>query len=189
MTPIAASSLAESGGPNVELRDSMPDEAAVTQAPEPAKAVGTWRDAVGRVSLSRVQAIVGTLAGVASVVGGVFSLAQVARPASTGQLVAIVQTASSRRSVADATVEILTAENALVATLTPDAKGRAAQELKEGVYIVRVSHPRYAAEVRRIQVLPHQTTEIRASLHGGTSSPVERAVTDGVSAVRKALRF
>ena len=46
----------------------------------------------------------------------------------------------------------LTPQNALVATLTPDATGRATHELKEGIYVVRVSHPKYAADVRRVQV-------------------------------------
>jgi len=54
---------------------------------------------------------------------------------------------------------------------------------------VRISHPRYAAEVRRVQVQPRQTVEIRASLRAGSSSPIARAVNNGVSAVRKALRF
>ncbi len=101
----------------------------------------------------------------------------------------IVQAAGSRRSVTDATIEVLTTQNALVATLTPDSTGRVTQELKEGVYVVRVSHPRYAAEVRRVQVLPRQTVEIRASLRAGSSSPIERAVNNGVGAVRRALRF
>jgi hypothetical protein len=89
----------------------------------------------------------------------------------------------------DATVEVLTNQNALVATLRPDASGRVTQELKEGVYVVRVSHPRYAAEVRRIQVLPRQTVELRTSLRAGTSSPIEHAVNGTVNAVRRALRF
>jgi Carboxypeptidase regulatory-like domain len=114
---------------------------------------------------------------------------QYARAADTGELVAIVQTAGAHRSVADATIEVLTAENAIVATLKPDSTGRAKQELKEGVYVVHVSHPRYAAEVRRVQVLPRQTIEVRTTLRAGSSSPIERAVNDGVSAVRKALRF
>jgi len=141
------------------------------------------------LSLSRVQAVIGTLAGVATIAGAAFSLVQFARPANTGDLVAIVQAAASRRSVPDATIEVLTTQNAIVATLTPDATGRVTQQLTEGVYVVRVSHPRYAAEVRRIQVLPRQTVEIRASLRAGSSSPIARAVNDGVSAVRRALRF
>lgn len=143
---------------------------------------------IAGLSLSRVQAIVGTLAGLASIVGVMFSLLQIARPADTGELVTIVQAAGSNR-VTDATIEVLNTQDALVATLTPDATGRATQQLKEGVYVVRVSHPRYAAEARRIEVRPRQTTEIRANLRPGSSTSVERAVNNGVSAVKKALRF
>src|SRR6185436_7360219 len=127
---------------------------------------------VRRLSFSRVQAVVATLAGIVSVLGAVFSVVQFVRPASTGELVAIVNAAGSHRGVTDATVEVLTAENTLVATLTPDAAGRATQELKEGVYVVRVSHPRYAADARRIEVRPRQTTEIRTNLRAGSSSSV-----------------
>src|SRR4051794_26219935 len=116
------------------------------------------------LSLSRFQAVIGTLAGIASLTGAAFSVVQFARPANTGDLVTIVQAAGSHQSVTDATIEVLTAQNALVATLTPDSTGRITQQLQEGVYVVRVSHPRYAAEVRRVQVLPRQTVEIRASL-------------------------
>jgi hypothetical protein len=138
---------------------------------------------IAGLSLSHIQAIVGTLAGLASIIGVAFSLLQVARPADTGELVTIVQAAGSSSSITGATIEVLNT------TLTPDSTGRATQELKQGVYVVRVSHPRYAAEARRIQVAPGQTTEIRTNLRAGTSSPVERAVNNGVSAVKKALRF
>ena len=141
------------------------------------------------LSLSRFQAVVGTLTGIVTITGAVFSLVQFARPANTGDLVTIVQAAGSRGSVTDATIEVLTPENAIVATLTPDSTGRVTQELTEGVYVVRVSHPRYAAEVRRVQVQPRKTVEIRASLRAGSSSPIKRAVSSGVSAVGKALRF
>ncbi len=110
-------------------------------------------------------------------------------PTNTGELVAVVQEAGSHRSVTDATIEVLTADNAIVATLKPDAGGRVTQELKEGVYVVRVSHPRYAADVRRIQVMARKTVEIRPTLRAGSSSTVERAVNDGVRALRHALHF
>jgi carboxypeptidase family protein len=141
------------------------------------------------LSLSRFQAVVGTLAGIASIIGAAFSLAQFVHPANTGNLVTVVQAAGSRGNVTDATIEVLTTENAIVATLTPDATGRVTQELTEGVYVVRVSHPRYAPEVRRVHVQPRQTVEMRASLRPGSSSPIKRAVNGGVSAVWKALRF
>src|SRR4030095_9292891 len=117
-----------------------------TPVPPPASASKSVRATVTGVaralSFSRIQSVVATLAGIVSVCVAPFSVVQSARPGNTGELVAIVQAAGSHRGVTDATVEVLTAENALVATLTPDAEGRARQSLKEGVYVVRVSHPR-----------------------------------------------
>jgi len=155
----------------------------------PERAWGRFARVIGGLSLSRAQALIGTVAGIASIIGAAFSLFEFARPANRGELVAIVQEAGSHRGVADATIEILTPQNALVATLTPDSSGRATQDLKEGAYTVRVSHPRYAAEARRIQVMPRQTTEVRANMRTGSSSPIERVVNNGVNALRKALRF
>ena len=140
-------------------------------------------------SFSRFQGVVGTLAGIASITGAVFTLVEFVHPGNTGDLVTIVQAAGSRGSVTDATIEVLTTQNAIVATLTPDSTGRITQELTEGVYVVRVSHPRYAPEVRRVHVLPRQTVEMRASLRPGSSSPIKRAVNSSVGVVRKALRF
>ena len=197
---------ATSAGPNVEAphsrgrtaqhvvnpirSHSMADEALTSPTPLPRKS--TWaacRSFMLGLSFSHFQAVVGTVAGIASITGAAFSLVHFARPANTGDLVTIVQAAGSGRSVTDATIEVLTTQNAIVATLTPDSTGRVTQELTEGVYVVRVSHPRYAAEVRRVQVLPRQTVEVRASLRAGSSSPIERAVNSGVSAVRRKLRL
>ena len=139
--------------------------------------------------MSRVQAIVGTVAGIVSIAGALFSLTPFARAGNTGELVATVQEAGSQRSITDATIEVLTTHNDIVATLAPDSTGRATRDLIEGVYVVRVSHPRYAADVRRIQVLSRQTVEIRANLRAGSSSPIQRAVNDGLRGVRRALRF
>jgi hypothetical protein len=174
---------------NVVNPDSMAEETLTSPAPSPRKSTwAAWKSSMPGLSLSRFQAIVGTLAGIASLIGAAFSLVQFARPASTGNLVTIVQAAGSR-SVADATIEVLTTQDAIVATLTPDATGRVAQQLPEGVYVVRVSHPGYAADVRRIHVLPRQTVEIRATLRTESPSSIERAANSGLNAVRKALRF
>jgi hypothetical protein len=168
---------------------SMPDETLTSVTPSTQKPRWvTWRRFILGLTLSRFQAIVGTMAAIISVTGAAVSLVEFARPA-TGELVAVVQAAGSRRSVSDSTIEVLTTQNAIVATLTPDSTGRATKELTEGVYIVRVSHPRYDADVRRIQVLPRETVEIRASLRAGSSSPIQRALNNGKNAVRRALRF
>jgi Carboxypeptidase regulatory-like domain len=136
-----------------------------------------------------VQAVVGTVAGIISIAGALFSVAQFIRPNKTGELVTVVQDAGTRRAVIDAAVEVLTTDNALVATLAPDTSGRAMQPLPAGAYIVRVSHPRYASEARHIQVLPHQTVEVRATLRAGSSAPSERTVSNGWRAFRRALHF
>jgi hypothetical protein len=161
--------------------------------------VGAWKRLVRGRSLSKVHTVIGTLAGIASITGVAFSVVQngSATPSpipNTGNLVAIVKAAGSRQSVPDATIEILNTQNAIVATLTPDATGRATQELREGVYVVRISHPRYTAEVRRVQVVSRQTVEIRAGLRAGSSSPinhtinVDHALNNTVGAVRRAFR-
>ena len=54
---------------------------------------------------------------------------------------------------------------------------------------MRISHPRYAADVRRIQVQPQQTVAVTTLLRQGSSSALDRTVNKGVSAVRKALGF
>ena len=168
-------------------RHPTPDETVPTLAPP--TPWPWWKRVTGGVSLSRVQAIVGTVAGIISITGAAFSISPLAQASTSGELVATVQEAGSRRGVSDATIEVLTTQNDVVATLTPDANGRATRDLREGVYVVRVSHPRYAAETRRVQVFSRQTVEIRAILHAGSSSPLDRAVNSGVRAVRKAFRF
>jgi hypothetical protein len=179
--------------------DPARDQTVTPQGPEAAaSSPGSWKRLARGRSLSRFHTIIGTLAGITSIASIAFSLVQTGRAAttpSTGNLVAIVKAAGGRQSVPDATIEVLTTQNAIVATLTPDATGRATQELREGVYVVRISHPHYAAEVRRVQVVPRQTVEVRASLRAGSSSPmnhtidVDHALNGTVTAVRRAFRF
>ena len=140
-------------------------------------------------SLSKVQAVVGTLAGILSIGGAAFSVVHAGLPATTGELVAFVTASGGRVIVADASVEVLTPASAVVATLTADAKGRVSRELPEGVYVVRVSHARYAADVRRVQVLAGRTVEIRANLKAGSSSSANHPVNSTMNAIRRALRF
>ena len=141
------------------------------------------------VSLSRFQAVVGLLAGIISITGAVFSATQFFKPApSMGEVVAVVQEAKSGKAVSDATLEILTPQNALVTTLRPDALGRVRHALKEGTYRVRVSHSRFGAEVQHIQVFSGQTVALTVRLRPGSSSPLEhaeRAVNEGLRAVRR----
>ena len=79
------------------------------------------------------------------------------------EIVAVVQDARSGKAVTDATVEVLTPRDALVTTLGA-ADGEARSQMKEGPYRLRVTHPRFAPEVRQIQVIAGQTTEVRVRL-------------------------
>lgn len=149
---------------------------------------------MGRVSLSSFQTFVGVTAGIISIAGGAYSAMQLLRPApSFGEVVAIVREAKSDKPVAEATVEILTPQEALVTTRIAEKNGRVRQSLKEGPYRLRVSHPAFGAETRQVHVLPGQTAEVHIALtqRAGESSPIDqatRAVNQGVGAAKRVLR-
>lgn len=142
-------------------------------------------------SFTGVQSLVGLAAGVISIVGATYSAVQFFAPTPQyGEVVAIVREARTDKPVPDATIEVFTREDALVTTLTVE-KGQARQPLKEGMYRLRVSHPRFGAESRQVQVQARQTAEVRFQLRSGGSSPVgtaTRAVNEGVGAVSRFFR-
>ena len=145
------------------------------------------RSVNAHLTLSRFQAIVGITAGFISIGVGLYSYYH-QRPVVpvTGEVVAIVQDARTGRPVADAAVEVLTLKNAVVTTLTPGAEGQARGKLKEGTYRLRVTHPRFSAEVRQVEVVAGQTAQVRLRLAQSSSraSPVDEAV----GAVKKILK-
>jgi hypothetical protein len=142
----------------------------------------------GHLSLSRLQATLGIIAALLSIGGALYGYLRPGRAAHTGDVVAIVQEARSGKAVADATVEILTPKDALVTTLAASG-GEARSQMKEGPYRLRVTHPRFAPEVRQIQVIAGQTTQVHVRLAPRAASsplgPAERAVNEGVDALRK----
>ncbi len=145
-------------------------------------------------SLSAVQSVIGLAAGLISILGAAYSAVQVFKPAQQyGDVVAIVREARTDKPLTDATVEVFTPDDALVTTLTPADKGQVRHTLKEGSYRIRVSHPRFGAETRQIQVVARQTAEVRFQLayRAGGSSPMgsaTRAVNEGVNAVHRFFR-
>src|SRR5688572_16490950 len=115
------------------------------------------------VSFTRVQGLCGTVAALVSI-GGAFGY-MAPRDPPRGEVLAIVQEARTGKPVTDATVEVLTLQNALVTMLPPAAgAGTARAPMKEGTYRLRIAHPRYATESRQIYVLNGQTAEIRVRL-------------------------
>jgi len=117
----------------------------------------------GGLSLPRVQVVFSLIAALLSIGGGLYGYLRPGRGVHAGDLVAVVQDARSGKVVTDATVEVLTPRDALV-TMLGVADGEARSQMKEGAYRLRVSHPRFGTEVRKIQVIAGQTTEIRVRL-------------------------
>jgi len=162
-------------------------------SPAPAEPPGLFIRLRGHLSLSRVQATLGIIAALLSIGGFLYAHFRPGKavPADQGEIVAIVQEAKSGQPVADATVELLTPKDALVTTV-PSTGGEGRRQVKEGTYRLRVSHPRYATEVRQIQVVAGQTAEIRFRLAPRVAtapqSPAERAVNQGVEGLKKIFR-
>jgi hypothetical protein len=118
-----------------------------------------------KLSLSRVQTIVGLTAGILSIAGAFVAFL---RPApDKGRLVTIVQDAKTEKALPGGTIEVLTLADVLVTTLTPNSSGEAYYTLNEGHYRVRVNHPQYASETRDVRLIAGQNTEVRVQLRSG----------------------
>jgi hypothetical protein len=146
------------------------------------------------LSLSRVQAIFGLVAALLSIGGALYGYLRPARTLAphSGEIVATVRDAKSGKPIPDAALELLTQKDVLVTMLSAPA-GEARRQTKEGTYRLRVTHPRYATEVRQIQVQPGQTAEVLFRLNPRfaatpSTNPAERAVNEGVDSIKKIFR-
>jgi len=142
----------------------MGAQPASAPVPEPApgrQPSGLFIRLKGHLSLTRVQATLGIIAALLSIGGALYGYLRPHKPPDTGELVARVQEARSGAVVG-----------------------------KEGTYRLRVTHPRYATEVRQIQVVAGQSAEIRVRLapRAAPASPTERAVNEGVEGLKKIFR-
>jgi len=133
----------------------------------------------------RAQAIVGVLTGVLSIAGALYSGVNYLVAPKQGEVAALVRESRTDRPLADATVEVLTTEDALVTTLAPAADGWTRHPLYAGKYHIRVSRPGFGSDTKPIQVLPGRSVEVRFHLTprrggffaddgGGSSGPVSR---------------
>ncbi len=122
-----------------------------------------------------LQPAVAVLTGFVTLGGAAYSVIKYFTPtADTGQIIAVVQEAKSGQAMADATVEVLTPREALVATLKPDSAGRLSYRVKEGTYDLRVSRKGYATVTRQVQVTPGNRVELTVQLKtaGSPVSPL-----------------
>jgi len=143
-----------------------------------------------RVTLPRAHSVIGIIAGCLSITLGIYSYLHLGKPAVpvTGDVVAIVQDGRTGRPVSDATVEVLTLKDAVVTTLGPGTNGQARGKLKEGTYRLRVTHPRFVAETRQVQVVAGQISEVHVRLVPPAPPPKQGPVDEAVGAVKKLLK-
>ena len=157
--------------PQEEL--TQPNEPTERNEPAPESDAPSRVDAILHHPLTRVQALVGVCAGLITITGSVISLSGFhGSPPALGEMVAVVQDAREHSPLTEATVEILTPQDALVTTLTVSDDGRVVRRLKEGKYRVRVSHPRFTAQVRQIEVSSGERSELHVSLAPRPAPPV-----------------
>src|SRR6266478_7662310 len=164
----------------------------LSSPPPTAPTGGRWnivQELLGRVprlnvNLSKFQTVVGFTAGVLSIVGALLAVPTYFKPAiGKGDLVTVVVDAKTEKAVSNATVEILTLNNAVVTTLNSGFFGKANSTLDEGQYRIRIKHPKFGAEVRHVQIMSGQTAEIRVQLHSGPQ--LHEAISDGVNAFKR----
>lgn len=135
-------------------------------------------------NLSLFQKGVGLVAGLLSIVGALLAMPGYFQPAvGKGEVVTIIMDAKTEKAVSNATVEILTLNNAVVTTLQTGLFGKASHVLDEGQYRVRVNHPKFGGEIRHVQVLSGQSAQIQIRLRAG-GAPL-RVIGDGVNAVKR----
>ena len=143
-----------------------------------------------RVTLPRAHSVIGIIAGCLSITLGIYSYLHLGKPAVpvTGDVVAIVQDGRTGRPMSDATVEVLTLKDAVVTTLAPGTNGQARGKLKEGTYRLRVTHPRFVAETRQVQVVAGQISEVHVRLVPPAPPPKQGPVDEAVGAVKRLLK-
>ncbi len=131
-----------------------------------------------------LQPAIAVITGLVTIAGAAYSVVKYFGPTpDTGQIIAVIQEARSGQPVADATIEILTPRDTLIATLKPDSAGRLSYTLKEGIYAVRVSHEGYATVTKDVQVTPGHRVETTVRLRNGTTGSPLRQVGGAVKKI------
>jgi hypothetical protein len=135
---------------------------------------------VEKGSFAYLQSAVSFLVGLVSLGGAVYSAVRYVTPApAAGEVMAVVRAANTDRALPGSTSEILTLQDALLATLTVGDEGSARRALAEGSYRLRVTAPNFRAQTRQVQVQPGGTAEVRfalAPVSDGRAHPVSRTV-------------
>jgi 5-hydroxyisourate hydrolase-like protein (transthyretin family) len=111
------------------------------------------------------QGAIAVITGVITIVGAGYSVYRFLNPApDKGRLEVVIQDNEAGSPLTGVTVEILSTNKALIATLATDQDGRVRYTLKDGRYDVRVRQNGYADATREIQVTPGQDVALTVRL-------------------------
>jgi len=150
--------------------------------------------AVKRWSFSGLQAMVGLIAGVTSIVGAAYSAVDTFRPApGPGEVVVTVRDAAAHPVTAPV-VEVLGTDDTIVTTIIPGDDGVARHAVVAGAYRVRVVHPDFREVERAVQVTPDTETDLtlvlerkpRATTIASTTPPPSPARVASTAPARQA---
>src|SRR5437870_5434577 len=130
--------------------------------------------------------MISILAGLASISGAAYSAVQFFKPG-TGEMRIVVRAEKGGRPLPGSTIDIVTADEALVTTLTTGGDGSARQPGREGTYRLRVAAPRFETQTRNVRVASATAADVRfdlarredegpAALDRSRSGPVSRGV-------------
>src|SRR6187401_3580496 len=132
-----------------------------------------------RRHLSLAQKVVATLTGVITIVGALYSMYLFMRPAPTpdkGRVEAVIEDEKTLAPLVLATVDILSTDKVLIATLVTDSRGRVSYDLKDGRYIMRVTASGYSGPPREIQVTSGQYSQITMRLKTSAAQALQDSV-------------
>lgn len=134
--------------------------------------------------MSRLRAIIGFAAALISVSTFAYSFLGQSLPKSGyGELVALVQDSKTSKPIGDASIEIVTDAGPLLTTITSGVDGRAHHKVKEGAYKLRVTHPRFGSETRKVRVNGGETSKVNVAL-----DPRPSREDDGENPIKKFFR-
>lgn len=117
----------------------------------------------GSVTLMGVRTIVLLIAASLSIGGWAYNYLKAAAAPTHGELLTVVRDVR-QTPLSDARIAVFTLENAPVTSFVAAAPPGGPRIVKEGTYRLRVSHPRYVAETRMVQVIAGHTSEVRFTL-------------------------
>jgi len=117
--------------------------------------------------LHTAQLLVGTIAGIISIIGGVYSLKSTfsQKGETFGQITGSVRDERLARPLRLATVEVLDNEGNVIGTLSTDDEGLySLKDLREGTYEVKASAPFHRPDEKRVGIQKNATLTLDFSL-------------------------